>query len=767
MVRRFVALGVVAFGGLAAAAAMEGEVLLPDGRPASGATVSIAGLPGSVRTDGEGRFRWRPDPPVPFDLIVVLAGGQYTAPVRVEKAPGQEPLRVRVSPLIAEFTTVTASRIPEKVEEAPASVTVVTGDELERRGARDLRSALALVAGVDVAPGGDGGPAGSVPELWGLKEFDAFLLVVDGVPWGGAFNPSLETLSLIDVDRIEVLRGPAPVTYGATSFVGVIQVVHREPGEGEKSAQVAGGSYDSYSAQWLSSLPRWAQFQSSLSVDVGRRNFRDDRSGFERAHLRWRNRRALGSGLFRFDLDATWLRQDPASPVPRVGTTLSPDVPLDSNQNPKGAFLDQARFALNAGYERSALTGKWQTTLSATRAEQRVLRGFLVDVSTVDPNAHGFRETIPSTDVYFDTHMALSPSSRVELVAGVDNLYGEGNARGGDFDYFVNLDGRGAPSGSDLPSQAAIRITDRRDFAGLYGQVRWEPAERWHLEMGVRLNHTAEHRRTKTVDFASGTTVSGQDRRNLWRGSGFAGVSWTAWKRDLDSLNAYVDYRNTYKPAAVDFGLDSESEILAPETAESYEAGLKSRLLEGKLAIDLSAFRMDFQNLVVSQSVGGTPTLVNAGTTRFSGLELEAAWRLHPNLTWRLGTSLHDARFRDFVTEFAGVPAQLAGNRVEMSARNMASTGLVHSRDRGWQGHLEVSWVGSRFLNKRNTARAPAYATWGGGVGYRRDKLEIRLDGWNLNDQRPPVAESELGDAQYYLLPARRIEMTLLWTFGS
>jgi hypothetical protein len=42
-----------------------------------------------------------------------------------------------------------------------------------------------------------------------------------------------------------------------------------------------------------------------------------------------------------------------------------------------------------------------------------------------------------------------------------------------------------------------------------------------------------------------------------------------------------------------------------------------------------------------------------------------------------------------------------------------------------------------------------------------------KLDGWNLNDRRPPVSESELGDAQYYLLPARRLEMTLLWTFGS
>ena len=119
------------------------------------------------------------------------------------------------------------TRVPEPAVEVPVPIEVFTGQELTDRGARDLESALALATGVTIAPGGDGGPASSVPEFWGLKEFDAFLLVVDGVPWGGAFNPALATLSLTDIARIEVMRGPAPVTYGATSFVGVIHVVHK------------------------------------------------------------------------------------------------------------------------------------------------------------------------------------------------------------------------------------------------------------------------------------------------------------------------------------------------------------------------------------------------------------------------------------------------------------------------------------------------------------------------------------------------------------
>jgi outer membrane receptor protein involved in Fe transport len=145
------------------------------------------------------------------------------------------PVSVRADPAADQVVElpvveVTETRIPENVDQVPAHLTIIPGDELRTRGVTDLRTALSLTTGVEAPPGGDTGPAGAVPSFWGLHEFDAFLLVVDGVPWGGAFNPSIQTLNLNNVERIEILRGAAPVMYGATSFVGVIQVIHYPAG---------------------------------------------------------------------------------------------------------------------------------------------------------------------------------------------------------------------------------------------------------------------------------------------------------------------------------------------------------------------------------------------------------------------------------------------------------------------------------------------------------------------------------------------------------
>ena len=57
--------------------AFEGRVIPPDGSAIRDATVSILGYPGSSRTDQNGRFIWSPDPPLPFEVLIVMPGGNF------------------------------------------------------------------------------------------------------------------------------------------------------------------------------------------------------------------------------------------------------------------------------------------------------------------------------------------------------------------------------------------------------------------------------------------------------------------------------------------------------------------------------------------------------------------------------------------------------------------------------------------------------------------------------------------------------------------
>ena len=677
-------------------------------------------------------------------------------------------LAAQTAPQPSAVVEVTATRFPEDPAKVPASITVITARELADRGVTDLRSALALAAGVFIAPGGDSGPASSVPEFWGLKEFDAFLLVVDGVPWGGAFNPALSTLSLEGVERIEVQRGAAPVMYGATSFVGVIHIIRGVPADTQGSARLSLGTHGSGGAALTLRLPSSGGWDSSLFVDHDKQGFQDPRTAFTRDHLLWRNQVLALDGVFRFDLEGAAVDQKPASPFPRVGKALTDQVPLDANHNPAGAFINDRRFTFTTGYDRALSKGTlWSTTLSVSRASQDVFRGFLVDVITTDPNAHGFRERLDFTDLYFDTHLTWTGNPALKVVAGVDHLHGQGIGRGGDFDYVVNLDGSTPPSGAAYPNQADIRVDDQRDFSGLYGFFQWQAAPRLVFEAGLRMNQTRETRRTYLLDLNT-LQPDGpySDAATHTRLSGSAGGTFTTWQAGEDRVNLFAGVRSTFKPAAVDLGLDTVVSILKPETATSYDLGLKADLLNRRLSLEVSAFLMDFQNLVVPQSVNGLPTLTNAGNERFQGAEFSAAYRCSGDFATRLAYSYHDTRFRDYQKDFGdGTLTQLAGKRLEMSPYHLAALGLAYAPAKGLTATAEMNYIGAVLLNQRNTAPSGGYATFAASLGWREKAWDLRLSGQNLTDRRKPISESELGDAQYYILPGRQLNLSARYRF--
>ncbi len=657
-------------------------------------------------------------------------------------------------PKQTETIEVTATKIAEDVMTVPAHVTVIDGDDLRARNATDLASALSTVAGIDIGPGGDQGTGASTPEMWGLKEFDAFLLVVDGVPWGGAFNPDLPTLDLTDVDRIEILRGAAPVMYGATSFVGVIHVIHRAPGA-PGMARASAGSYRSGSLAVSLPITQTTELRQSILANVDRQNLHGDAGGFDRAHVLYRAAATAGSGTFHFDADGALLRQHPNSPIPVDDNGVTPLVPIDSNQNPNDAKINDNRIHLVAGYDAKLGGAPWTTTLAFSHSKVDSIRGFLNDITAgADPNADGFTQNRSVTDVYFDTHIARTFSPVLTVVAGLDHLYGNGRANSRTFEYFAALDGSerdssGAAIADDPGEEFSFR--DRRNFSGLYASAEWMAMPKLRIDAGVRLNRTSERRDTVDPD---GPDSGSRDATRL---SGTLGGEYTLHQQGRDSLAVFADYRNAFKPAAIDFGPEAEPDVLKPETANSYEVGVKGRSHDGKLSWTASVFKMDFKNLVIATTVDGLPSLVNAGSEKFKGAELELDYAFEPAVRVEAGYSYHDSRFVDF--------PPFSGNRINLVPHDLASVGLMYTPANGFNANVVVKYAGPRFLDEENTLTTGAYTTWSAGAGYRIGRSELRVDARNITNTRPPVVASELGDGQMYLLPARSIDVSYRYFF--
>ena len=275
------------------------------------------------------------------------------------------------------------------MQEVPGSISVVSGQEMRDRGATDLRTALALLGGVSVAMGGDAGPAGAVPGLLGIRELDDLLLLIDGIPSGGAFVPQVEAISLVNVERIEVLRGAAPVYFGTTAFAGTINVIHYAAGQADSGLGMRYGSFGSVGVSGAMVVST-GDVKQSISGELSNDKQSDPRARAQRAQGSWRAATETIAGSLRADLNLLWLRQKPASPTPFDATTrqLANLLPKDFNQNPANAKLDSDRYQVVLNHELPTSFGRWASSLSYSATQTESVRGF---IDMEDSPRHGPR----------------------------------------------------------------------------------------------------------------------------------------------------------------------------------------------------------------------------------------------------------------------------------------------------------------------------------------------------------------------------------------
>jgi len=486
---------------------------------------------------------------------------------------------------------VTATRAPSDAPLA-AATTVLRGDDLRARGVRLVQDALREVPGVALVQNGSYGAVTSLFLRGGESDYVKVLL--DGVPLnlpGGSLN--IADLTTDDLDRIEIVRGPASVLYGADAMSGVIQLFTRHGAATRSGALgIRGGTFGA--RDWNARLSGGGA-RTGLSVAGSRftsdgtypfNSRYDNRVGS--ARLDWR-----GAGGGTVAITARGGDVSAGYPTDFAG------VPVDHNQR-----TTERRLAL--GVDASRPIGS-MLTVSVQGFASRLRSGATNRPDTpADTLGYGFdsdRSAVTwrrGVDARLDWHRL--PKATLSLGGGLEHeeIASTGRTRqnygGGAFD--------------DVTDFSADRTTRHG-----YVQLLATPHRNLSLQLGTRLDHNSAFGSFAT--WRAGASVQLLRQTRLW------GALGTAFKAPTFPELFAADPYEVGNPA------------LAPERTRNAEVAVAQQL--GRRAtLEVTAFDQRFRQLI--QYVGaapGAPTYINLGAASSRGVEASMVLRAEGGVSVR------------------------------------------------------------------------------------------------------------------------------------
>lgn len=587
---------------------------------------------------------------------------------------------------------VTADRAETPMGQTVSAVTVISGEQLRAQGILFVEDALRQVPGASVVPTGSYGGVSSLFMRGG--ESDYVKVLIDGVAVnqpGGAYN--FATLTTDNIERIEVVRGPASVLYGSDAMTGVVQIITKRGvgpvqarassragtyGTWEGDVGVSGGSEQvSYSA----SLSRFHtdgiyQFNSAYGSTVGsgaitvRPDSRTDLTLTART----------GDNLFHFPTDFTGAVVDSNQQTRQSGTTL--------------------------GLEFGRQFRPW-AELRVQLATHRETDGSS-DLPDSPGDSLGFYSQSQGRSLRqsVDARGIVQATSRMRLTAGAQV----------EFEDLEEFSSGGTPFGAS------------RRNVGVYGQGIVTLGTGTILNLGLRLDNNQKFGDHATYRVGAVHPVLAGLRVRASIGSGFKEPS----------------IRENYANSPFEVGNPG----LKPEESRSWDAGIEKVFLRGGVTLSATYFQQRFRNLIQYNggAAPGSSNYENIGHAKTRGVELVGQAGQGRNLSLSasytyLWTEVDDA---GFATGTGGTFEQ-GKPLVRRPAHSARVDGRARPVDRLGVG-IGLNYVGSRddidFVSFPSVrTELPHYVTLDADLSFdilraaaRRPALTATLRGENLFD---------------------------------
>ena len=621
--------------------------------------------------------------------------------------------------IVVDEVTITATRSERSVLDVPGNVTVIDRETIDQSGVRNVPELLRREAGIFVT-NITSNPEGYTVEARGFNNGggngSGMLVMVDGrrvnEPNTGAADWAL--IPLDQVERIEVVRGPASAAYGDHAMAGVIHIITRSGEDGLRAiARGETGTYDTDAGSLFVGGSE-GPVTASLFLDRNDTDAYRDRAKFRSHNAEAKIRLRLGERAT-IGLTAGYASQERKRP----GALSKEEMHEDRRQAEAGG-----------GGENS------------DNARERFLQG-LIEVTIVEGVSAKFvpyyRHRRDRSEMsgslftftgYQDTDV-LGLNSQIQVdtkIFGRANRFIIGSdlmQEDSDFDsngeFFDEMFGW-------FPYQSSER--SRRKSYGIFIQNELNVTDDLLLSLGVRRDRAKYRGRNRIND------KKFDPRHTAWAPR--AALTY----RVIEPVSVYASYSRGFRfPNLMEaFGFFGSSPELDTQKSDSYEVGLKVRAK--CLSLNAAAFHMNVHDEIMfnldasSLSFPFPGQNVNLDRVRHRGIELSGAVQVTDWLEVYGSFTYDDTK----VTRDSSTPLfNLEGNRMPITPRYRGTAGARAQLGFGFEAGVNANYVGARYqANDLQNAleKLPKFASYDARLGWRQqigEHLEILLEGSVLN----------------------------------
>ena len=599
---------------------------------------------------------------------------------------------------------VTARKREESLQNVPTSVSVLSSEELDARGAASIDAVGQIAPNVHFE---NAQPTSGIKSptvfIRGMGQAD-FIIVEDpavGIYLDGVFTGRMvgNAFDLVDVERIEVLRGPQGTLFGRNTIGGAVNVVSKKPGtEFDASFRLAVGEEGHEEARVTINVPLGEQFGGRLTA------FSRERDGYVKAQQYddyelgsedvWGLRLQLGGAISEnlsvdFAYDYSKDTSTPGAAVPLAGIgffngqqAAGPGAPgafgnfwnvfwsgdPGSCTTPTGQATNPACYGPvhNTGDDyasNSVFTDFDGNPVQANQDIEVLGANLTIDWTVGNLNIKSitsyrefdiflFNDLDYSPHIVFaNTHpeysqeqfsqefqiTGLAMEDRLHYVVGL--YYFEEEGLEDIFNQIAHVPFLGVTPPNFFFQNLARRIDN--ESKAVYAQLTYDITDRWHATIGSRWT---ESDKTFVMDTERPLSFSQQfgDLSESETTPMFS-LSWDA----NDSSMAYFTYSEGYRdggyPARFTGAVPNPLPTYDPEYVKNYEFGYKTTFANGRARANLALFQMDYEDMQISATsnlpgIGDNTSKANLGSATISGFELELTALIGDNL--RLGLNL-------------------------------------------------------------------------------------------------------------------------------